>query len=365
MFHASMHVDLPSELPPPTPVRSLVRWLLGIVPKPDARFEKLISCALTALEGTLRALADAGFDDIISILVDGKPIYVDVENKLNDLEEALEGVARCEAIRQGFSVLRLTASSVSSRDGDAEAVHVLADVRLRARVLTGEEEIDITLSGRAVDLAIRPSEQPREYAERVRAWVHHATALDTALATFDALTDRLAASFDRVVLGARARRDPTSVRVIVPGLRQVARMRYLTFGPSFREVVYQALPAHERTGPYDDPFYHHLYSPYADLQSWIVAGEVLDGCWPRSDVELVAPNGTRIATGDRAQAVRPEDLEVARHAVRVDEQGQLVIDSSIARVGSLDPAERGSPHTPGWAGGSWGEGTDGGGELGG
>jgi hypothetical protein len=357
MFHAEIRVDLPSELPSPRkPVRSLVQWLLGRVPAPDAGFETLISCGLTVLERTLEALDAAGFDDILSIVVDGRPAYVDVENKLGDLADALEGVVRCGLLREGFGVLRLTASAVCSQsEGSDDVVRVLADVRIRSRVPTGDPEVVIAMSGRVQRLEIQPEELPREYAGRVRAWVRDPGALDSAKAAFDGLTDALSQALARCMDGARATRDPTKVRVIVPGPRQVGRFRYLTFGPTFRGIVYEALPSHERSGAYDDPFYRHLYSSYYDLLSWIVAGEVLDGAWPRSDVELVDPRGATLVTGDRASSLETETLEVERKAVRTNERGELVVDDSIPRVASLDAAERGSPHTPGWAGGNWGE----------
>jgi hypothetical protein len=365
MFHAEIRVDLPSELPPPPGrVQSLVRWLLGRVPAPDAAFEHLIACGLTVVERTLGALEAAGFDDILSIVVDGRPVYVDLENELGDLREALEGVVRSGAIREGFGVIRLTASALRSSEGRSDEVRVLADVRIRSRVPKHQEEIVASISGRVVSLDIQPEEGPRDYAGRVRTWVRDSEALDSAKAAFDGVTDALANALDAAVTGARAVRDPSRVRVIVPGPRQVGRLRYLTFGASLRGIVYQALPSHERTGAYDDPFYRHLFSSYYDLLSWIVAGEVLDGAWPRPDVELVAPSGTLLVTGDRVQELSPEALEVSRNAVRTNERGDLVIDDAVPRVGSLDPAERGSPHAPGWAGEGWGDGDgDGGGEA--
>jgi hypothetical protein len=358
MFRAKIRVDLPSELPPPPkPVQGLVRWLLGRVRAPDADFENLIVCGLTVLERTLNALEASGFDDIISIVVDGRPAYVDVENKLATLGEALDGVVRCGAVREGFGVLRLTASAICGGEGDR--LRVLADVRIRSRVPEGEEELEILMAGRIGSLDIRAEERPREYARRVRAWVRDPKALDAAKATFDGRVDALSQALDRCVSGARAIREPTKIRVIVPGARQVGRLRYLTFGSALRDIVVQALPSHERSGAYDDPFYRHLYSSYYDLLSWIVAGEVLDGAWPRADVELVAPSGSILATGEAAPTLSAGDLEVPRHAVRTDERGDLVIDDSIPRVSSLDPAERGSPHTPGWAGEGWDDGGDG------
>jgi hypothetical protein len=361
MFRTEIRVDLPSELPaPPRPVRSLVRWLLGRVKTPEEGFEELIACGLTVLERTLRALESVGFDDILSIVVDGKPVYVDVERKLKDFDEALEGVVRCGALRQGFGTLRLTASAVRAGSGDTgDPIHVLADVRIRSRVPTGDEEIVIAMYGRVETLDIRPDETPRAYAQRVRTWVRDPGALDAAKATFDALADGSCTRFEGLVDGARAHRGTTSIRIIVPGRRQVARLRHLTFGVSLRAPVYRALPSHERVGAYDDPFYRHLYSPYYDLLSWIVAGEVLGGCWPRPDVELVQPGGQEIATGDQVEALSPDALEVPRDAVRVDERGDLVVDASIPVASSLDPAEHGSPHSPGWAGEGWDDGGDG------
>lgn len=355
MLQTEIRVDLPSELPAgPGRVRDLVGWLMGRAADPSEPLEQILVDGLTVFERVLRASKEAGFDDILSIVVDGKPAYVDVEHEIGDLDDALEGVVRRGALRDGFAVLRTTASRV------VDGVRILAETLIRARVPEGRDESTIRVAGRVENLEIRAGEGPREYAARVRDWIREPGTREAASSTFQRVVAQLADGLVSALPGSRARVDPSRVRIVVPGPRQVARFRHLTFGSAIRPPVHQPLPVHERIGAYDDPFHRHIYSPYTELLSWILVGEVLDGRWPRSDVELVHPSGTTITTGDRAHELPAEALEVARHAVRVDERGDLVVDDAVPEVGTLDPAETGSPHSPGWGGEAWADDADGG-----
>lgn len=355
MFHGEISIDLPSRVPPSGGLaHRLVLRLMGSArtkssDDPDEAVEELLLDGLSTYEGLLQAAGSAGFDDIISVVVDGRIVYEDTEQRMNDLSEALEGLVRHGRIEQGFGVLRVTFSRRHL------GLHVLAEGKLLARASRGQRELEIRLSGWPPALDVEPNEGPREYATRVREHIGDAAALDEHLSTMCESVETLAREIERTIPGAKSSVHDVELRIVAPGPKQVARMRHLGFHQSHRSVVYRSIPAHERIGAYDDPFNLHYYSRYRDLFDWIALGEILDGHWNRSDVKVLHPTGQELFTGDRAASFDTHRLEVARDAVRVSPEGDLVIDSSVPEVPDFVPEERGTPHSPGWAGEAWAE----------
>lgn len=353
MLSAQIDVDLPSDLPePPALVRKLVGWMLGRQElegeNKDAK-EQLLLDNLTVFEQLLLAFGDAGFDDVVSVVIDGKPVYVDTQETIGDLQQALEGTVKSGVLDEGFSVMRATFSH------NDDAMRTLAELRVHARVPEGHDECRLRISAREHDLDLQDEEGPREYAVRVREYIRDADRIERHLKKVDGMTARLRQHIGERLPGARSRARPGHVRVIAPGPRQVGRMRHLGFKSARRRTVYSALAGHERIGAYDDPMTHHYYSPYQDLFDWIALGEVLAGHWNTDRVEVVHPTGRVLFRGSQGAHYDARGLEVARDAVRVSPQGELVIDDSIPEVASLDPAEAGNPHSPGWGGEQWAE----------
>ena len=355
MIRTKVHADLPSELPPaPGAVKKLVEWLLGKQEEDedeelDEQLQEVLIDNLTIFEGFIGALGDAGFDDVLSVVVDGKPVYVDPDERVGDLNDALEGTVKCGALKEGLQVLRATFSR------HIEGLHVLAELRVKARVPEGEEEASILLSARVDALAARPEDGPREFAARVREYVQDSAKLSADRDRVAALAQGLVDSTNKRFPHSEVKADETEVLVIAPGPKQVGRMRHLGFKGSFRSPTYNALPTYERSGAYDDPHNTYRYSPYHDLMSWIALGELLSGHWAQTWVKIVHPTGPLLCTGDRAKGMDPARLEVPRDVVRVSPEGQVTVDDSIPEVAPLDPAETGSPHAPGWGGEAWDE----------
>lgn len=351
MLHASLSIDLPSELPrPPAAVEKLLNWLKGkrVFAEPDPELEKLLIDNFTAFEGLLGAFGDAGFDDVIAVMVDGKPAYLDREERLGDLSEAMEKTVQSGAVTRGYQVMRTTFCCV------VDDLRVLGELRCYARVPESHPEGKVRLSARPMSFDPGPNEGPREYAKRIREYVRDPSQIERQRKLLEEISLRLQTAIPKRIPKTDVRRVAAPrVVVIAPGPRQVGRMRHLGFRDRRRRTLYSPLPSYERIGPYDDPLVHHYYSPYQDLFNWIVLGEILAGHWALPYVDVLHPAGQTVMRGEQGASFDPAHLKVARNAVRVSPEGQLVIDTGIPNVSSLDPAEAGNPHGPGWAGEQW------------
>ncbi len=313
----------------------------------DEAFEAQLRHNLSVFEGLLRAFGAAGFDDVVAVVVDGRPAYVDTEETIGDLQLALEGVVRTGAVADGFSVLRTT---FCRRD---DGLKVLAELRCHARGEQRTEQIRVRISARPQTFDPADDEGPREYAGRVREYLRDATLRARHVEAVQGIVEGLAGQIPRALGGATISVQPTVIRFISPGARQLGRLRHLGFGQQRKRTVYCSLPAYERIGPYDDPLSLHYYSPYHDLFHWIAVGEVLGGQVPDELVEVVSATGSLLFRGDTAASFDPSSLDPARNVVRVSPEGHLKIDPSVPEVARLDLAPIGTPHSPGWGGEQW------------
>jgi hypothetical protein len=291
----------------------------------------------------------------VSVEVDGKAAYLDANEKVGDLQEALQKTVESGALDKGFSVLRTTFCRMEP------GLRLLAELRVEARVAEGHPEATIRLSAGEDDLDPQEGEGPREYAARVREYIRSSQRVEANRAAVAGRVEALTKSVPEHLPGARVDGRLVRLRVVAPGPRQVGRMRHLAFGDAWRRTVYSALPSYERIGAYDDPLSRHYYSPYRDLFDWIAVGEVLAGQWAYDWVEVVHPTGRVLLRGTQGTSYDAGALEVPRDAVRVNAEGRLVVDKSIPHVAALTPAEAGSPHSPGFGGEEWTEDQDGGG----
>ncbi len=358
MFHASLAVQLPTELPSPTP--SVQRWVELLFPRPvkedddpHAEVRDVLEGNLAVFDGFLHAFEEAGFDDVVAIVVDGKPAYVDAEGTIGDLQLALEGLVKSKALAKGYTVMRTTFRRRH------EALELVAELRCHARSSARPDETRVRISARPVAHAPGHDEGPREYAARVRALLRDAAAVESHRQTIGTIRDEVAAKIKAGMPNVGLESDSATVRLIAPGHRQLGRMRHLAFGVSSRQTVFCSLPSYERTGPYDDALSRHYYSVYGDLFHWIAVGEVLEGHLPSPNVEVVSATGRLLFRGDGAKAFDPADFAVPRDVVRVSPEGRLKIDASVPEVAALEVAERGSPHSRGWAGEAWADEVDG------
>ncbi len=338
MLHASITIDLPSEpYPPSGRIASLVRWVLS-GPDPRAGHTHITVSALAVFEKLLAGVEASGFDDVISVLVGRKPVYIDTQHRLDDIQEALEQTAKCGSLGEGFKDVHC----VVSRPHDG--MHSLVDVTLDEDVLADQHELSLRWSTRMTDLRVRGDENPAQYLERVRAALG-SDGLRGAVSTTTAATEQLATQLEAQFGAVTLHRSPVVARVVVPGPTQIGRFRHLGFGQRLRARVYRPEPKDRRVGAYDDPHVYYYFDPYHDLLSWVLVQEALAGRWDATGVEFLHPDGRVLFRGGEQPI---EALEVPSDAVQFGEHGLTIADEMPA-VG-FDRAEAGSPHAPGWGG---------------
>lgn len=356
MFHTSLAVQLPATLPSPTnAVQGLMDLLFPSTADEDEKEDvrELLSGNLSVFEALLRSFEAAGFDDVVAIVVDGKAVYVDTEERFGDIGEALEGVVKSGAVADGFAVMRTTFRR------EQDGLEVLGELRCHARTKARAEETRVRVSARPREHAPLEDEAAKEFAARVRGVVQDAERIEAQRVVVGSICEEIGRQIEANLPESSVETNPAVVRLIAPGRRQLGRMRHLEFGAGRRRTVSCALPSYERVGPYDDPLSRHYYSRYSDLFHWIAVGEALAGHLPSPHVEVVSTTGRQLFRGDEASRFDPAEFAVSRDVVRVSPEGRLKVDASVPQVAELNPAELGSPHSGGWAGEAWAEDIDG------
>ncbi|MBV1860878.1 MAG: hypothetical protein KUG77_20855, partial [Nannocystaceae bacterium] len=336
MFHASLAVQLPATLPGPT---TAVKGLLAVLfPVPaaddakDAELRETLAGHLSVFELLLRSFESAGFDDVVAIVVDGNAVYVDTEERIGDIDEALQGLVKSRALDDGFAVMRTTFRRI--QDG----LEVLGELRWHVRTKERPDETRVRISARPHGHEPLEAEGAREYAARVRQLVHDATRIESQRVATESICAEVGARIKANIADSSIETSPAAVRLIAPGLRQLGRMRHLRFGTGVRRTVSCALPSYERVGPYDDPLSGHYYSPYSDLFHWIAVGEALAGQLSSQHVDVVSATGRHLFRGSEAIRFDPSDFAVSRDVVRVSPEGRLKLDASVPEVAEIGPA---------------------------
>lgn len=316
---------------------ALMRWVLS-GPDPHAGRKHITENGLTVLENLLRGFANAGFDDVVSVLVDRRAVYIDTKQQLHDLQAALEETVRCGALRDGLRDVHVVLSQRSDH------LHNLAHLAVTDDVLVDESEVQIRWSTRIAALRVRGDEGALAYQQRIAAAAAQGE-VDEACKAASRDAQALAKALGETMAPAQVSLDTMTTRVVVPGPRQVGRFRHLGFGKRLRPRVYRAHPKDQRVGAYDDPHVYYYFDPYHDLLSWVLVQEALAGRWQAPGVEFVHPDGRLLFRGGQQPT---EPLDVPSDSVRLEEN-TLVIADDIPTMG-FDPAEVGSPHAPGFGG---------------
>lgn len=342
MLQATLTLDLPSvPAEPGGPLRRLTRRLTGN--KKIAGTEELVMAGREALRRILWAAENGGFENVIHVVADGEALYVDRQQRRHDLDAVLSRVESHELLAKGFEHLRIVLSR------RFEGMHTVAAIDVRDHVQSGEHEFTARFSTRLHDLRPEAGEDPVGWASRVRAFVQDAATIEARVQAARKMVDGARRGFESNLKLVGGTGMNVEIRVVVPGPRQVARFRHLQFGQFLRSPAYRALPEEKRVGAYDDPHVYHFFDPYHDLLSWVIVDEILAGHWRRPDVKLVHTDGTVLATATNTEALQSLQFEVPRSAVTIGEGG-IAVSESVPAVSTLDPAEVGSPHTPGFGG---------------
>ena len=352
MLKSKLVVDLPSvetnrRMGPIEWVRSLFGAKLDL----RSGESELTVGAFSLVEGLTEAFAAAGVTDAISFLVDKKVVYADTNDVPDDLPLVAKAAEEAGVLDRSFTEMHLVLAHKTP------TIHAIFDCEIASHVVLGQAEMEVDVSARLTELAIKPGETAEQYAARVKAFAAEDDSFDPARRELDALVDRVADALRAKLVGATVTRDPAVVQIIRPDRRQIGKFNDLPFGADVRAPEYRAVPTMQRYGAYADPFYYYYYDPYYDFMSWVlVDGMMHDAMWHSNYVQVVEPSGALLFTGDQA-ANHANDSWFDRDAVGFTDGGVSVAPDAISGGGS-----------DGGSGGSWwdsvgggaGSGSDGG-----
>jgi hypothetical protein len=260
-------------------------------------------------------LDKSGFDNVLCALADDEVLWLDDAGTHHDLERLIAKVAETGALERGFDALEVVVSRRIDR------LHCLIAIRVLDRVPAGEPEFKAQIVSRMNDLRVQPGESPRDYRDRIVAFMRDESNLERRLHAIADVSRQLARGIERSLGAKIVGESPAEARIVVPGPEQVASFDGLAFGGEIPPPQYSARPRARTAGAYDDPHVRHYFDPYHDLLCWIMTRAILDeGVWRRPDVKLVHPHGVVLATANDPKSLSNLVLDVPADAVVLGEQ---------------------------------------------
>lgn len=341
MIKSSITIDLPGEetLRRKKPLE-WIRSLFGAEIDLRSGKEEITISSYALMRGLVSAFEQAGISDVISLLVDHKVVYMDIDEIDRDLPSLDRAMHYSGVLDRPFREMHLVLSH------RADGLHTIIDVRVTSQVVVGDSAMRVTLSSRLEALRIHTGETARAYEARVRAFTEDEAGIEGARQAVNALAGRLGDAFRATLGQVGVTIEPARIQLIRPEVAQLGRFRKLEFGAAARAPRYRPVPTRHRSGAYADPYYYYYYDPHYDLVSyWIVSRMSNDAVWHSPHVDVVDPAGNVLFTGD---AVPEDALGAGADVVSFDEAGGLCVAESIpAFAGAADVVAAGAT--------SWGD----------
>lgn len=336
MLKSLIHVNLPSaETERGIGPLEWIRSQFGAEIDLQSGQEELTVSGVTLMTSVVAGFDKAGVTNAIALLVDKNVVYKDVNDEADDLHLIPEAAGTSGILLKPFNEMHmvLTHSELG--------IHFIFDVRIRNEVMLGEDEMTVAVSGRSEELRIRQGETASAYADRVRGITAQETIVDEWRTAFAAKVDGVGKALEQAMTGSDVNIEAARVEIIRPTRKEVGRFRELTFGDDIKEPTYRAVPTHQRSGAYADPFYYYYYDPYYDFTHYLLLDSVMhQRHWHTDSVAVVNPDGDTLYTGaDRgliargdAAAHAEDSWEVDRDAVGFGDDGNLAISDEIPTV---------------------------------
>lgn len=271
-----------------------VEWVRSLFGEPiDLRTgqQRTTVSAFSLLEGLYRGFRRAGITDAVSFLVDRRAIYVDTQEVTHDLDLVWKAAQERGVLERPFEEMHLVLTRHQA------GLHLLFDLRLTAKVMSGEPHLTIDVSGRPEELRIRRGESAQEYHLRIQEITRNEGGPEAYLAAMDAIATDLADALQRDVPGARTEVVGARVQIVKPGARELGRFRQLRFGEEVTTPTYRPVPSRTHRGAYADPFVHYWYDPYWDLTHWMLLSSMMHHHWHTPDVVVVDSSGATLFDG--------------------------------------------------------------------
>lgn len=323
MFQSKLYIDLPSR--ETLRQRTVGEWFTSLFgSRPDLRSgrEVLTVSAYAVLEGLVRGLDSAGMNNVISLVVDNKTVFLDSHEEPDDLGVMHQVAVRSGALNRRFREMHI---ALSHRE---EGLHIILDVLLRPHVLVGDEELIITLSARVEDLQHQRDESAYRYRSRLREYAKDKGNIEEARESLDRITARLASDLQGTLPGARFRTEASQMRLVRPSKEQIGRMRHLRFDGS-QAARYRSAPARYRGGAHYDPFYQYYYDPFYDFALLVFVGAAIEWAWHMDYLYFVDPVGDVIGYAHELDFVAFADEWDGYDVLHFDDAEDFIIDDSI------------------------------------
>ena len=220
--------------------------------------EELTVSGVTLTQSVIAGFEKAGVTNAIAFLVDKNVVYKDVNDEADDLHLIPEAASASGVLDKPFNEMHmvLTHSELG--------IHFIFDVRVSSQVVLGGDEMTVAVSGRPEALRIQQGESAAAYADRVRGIGAQEQIVDQWRKPFEAKVGEVGKALEQMVTGSQVTVNDGRVEIIRPTRKQVGRFRELQFGDGVTEPTYRAVPTHQRSGAYADPFYYYYYyyDPY-------------------------------------------------------------------------------------------------------
>lgn len=314
MLEAMLHVDLPSR----RVEREAPRWARR-TPSPGPAVERLTVHVAEVLEHLLAALTGSELTDVLALWIDGRPVYLDREQRPDELEDVVLGPLHEGLWKDEQRDIRL---AIDHRDRN---LHAVVDVQLRSPVPVGQEALGIRITGEVSELRPQPGETALDWHRRVRQFARDPRRLEAYHVLHRVLVGRLAEQV-RQAFGSVRIEEPW-VELTRPDAMTLASLSRLHFGPEV-EVAHYTAPAGEPP-PSDRPEDLFWPDPYRAFLHWaLIDTLVTERTWAKPWVRVVGPNHLLLATGDQV-ADRPDRLAWRHDAISYDVDGRLLVHANV------------------------------------
>ena len=328
MLKSLIHVNLPSaETERRIGPLEWIRSQFGAEIDLQSGQEELTVSGVTLMTSVIAGFDKAGVTNAIALLVDKNVVYKDVNDEADDLHLISEAADTSGILLKPFNEMHLVLTHSEL------GIHFIFDVRIRNEVMLGEDEMTVAVSGRSEELRIRQGETASAYADRVRGITAQETIVDEWRTAFAAKIDGVGKALEQAMTGSDVNIEASRVEIIRPTRKEVGRFRELTFGDDIKEPTYRAVPTHQRSGAYADPFYYYYYDPYYDFTHYLLLDSVMhQRHWYTDSVAVVNPDGDTLYTGADRGLITRSPGGVDRDAVGFGDDGNLAISDEIPTV---------------------------------
>lgn len=289
MFVTVLTADLPSE------------EFEGAAPDDDGlsqRHERVSYSSSRLLRTLQRVFDQAEIRDVVSVVIDGRNVYVDEHEARNDDLE----IVVVEAQREGFLDQTFQELEITLAHWEDGLQHV-ARARVRTAVPVGEHELSIELSSRPDDFNARRLDDAERYRERLRDLVADPMRLDELRARVERVATRIDAALRRTLFRRTVTLGHPVMRIVRPSIEALMGMESAVFGPTIVPPRYRVVgPTDPTAAEWPDPAWRVYDDPFLCFRHWALLDALMTHRLLRLEwVHVVEPGGRLLFEGHKAR----------------------------------------------------------------